>query len=108
MNETAGRVADATGNWVDRLAPSPLRPYLRLARFDRPIGAWLLLMVALVVGLVVSLLQAITQVNEASLVFLPKLLALCATLVLMGPFMASTLTDFMTLLMERVVQAGAP
>jgi 4-hydroxybenzoate polyprenyltransferase len=44
MSDTAGRVADATGNWVDRLAPSPLRPYLRLARFDRPIGAWLLLM----------------------------------------------------------------
>jgi len=33
----------APGNWVDRLAPAPLRPYLRLARFDRPIGAWLLL-----------------------------------------------------------------
>jgi 4-hydroxybenzoate polyprenyltransferase len=44
MSETAGRVADATGNWVDRLAPPALRPYLRLARFDRPIGAWLLLM----------------------------------------------------------------
>jgi 4-hydroxybenzoate polyprenyltransferase len=44
MSETAGRVADATGNWVDRLAPPPLRPYLRLARFDRPIGAWLLLL----------------------------------------------------------------
>jgi 4-hydroxybenzoate polyprenyltransferase len=44
MSETAGRVADATGNWVDRLAPSALRPYLRLARLDRPIGAWLLLL----------------------------------------------------------------
>jgi len=31
------------GNWVDRIAPAPWRPYLRLARFDRPIGAWLLL-----------------------------------------------------------------
>jgi 4-hydroxybenzoate polyprenyltransferase len=42
--EAAGRVADATGNWVDRLAPSAIRPYLRLARLDRPIGSWLLLM----------------------------------------------------------------
>jgi 4-hydroxybenzoate polyprenyltransferase len=33
----------APGNWADRLAPAPWRPYLRLARFDRPIGAWLLL-----------------------------------------------------------------
>ena len=39
-----GRVADSTGNWVDTLAPSWARPYLRLARADRPIGAWLLLL----------------------------------------------------------------
>jgi 4-hydroxybenzoate polyprenyltransferase len=41
---TADRVPDAPhGNWVDRLAPPSWKPYLRLARFDRPIGAWLLL-----------------------------------------------------------------
>jgi 4-hydroxybenzoate polyprenyltransferase len=40
----APRVADAApGNWVDRWAPHAWRPYLRLARFDRPVGAWLLL-----------------------------------------------------------------
>jgi 4-hydroxybenzoate polyprenyltransferase len=44
MSESTGRVADATGNWVDNLAPSYTRPYLRLARLDRPIGSWLLLM----------------------------------------------------------------
>jgi 4-hydroxybenzoate polyprenyltransferase len=44
MSETAGPVADSTGNWVDRYAPASLQPYLRLARFDRPIGAWLLLL----------------------------------------------------------------
>jgi 4-hydroxybenzoate polyprenyltransferase len=44
MSESTGRVADATGNWVDGLAPSFARPYLRLARLDRPIGSWLLLM----------------------------------------------------------------
>ncbi|HZO46318.1 MAG TPA: 4-hydroxybenzoate octaprenyltransferase [Xanthobacteraceae bacterium] len=43
MSGAAGRVADSTGNWVDSLAPSWLRPYLRLARLDRPIGSWLLL-----------------------------------------------------------------
>jgi 4-hydroxybenzoate polyprenyltransferase len=32
------------GNWVDRLTPRPAHPYLRLARFDRPIGTWLLLL----------------------------------------------------------------
>ncbi|OAF05145.1 4-hydroxybenzoate octaprenyltransferase [Bradyrhizobium centrolobii] len=38
------RVADSTGNWVDTVAPQWARPYLRLSRFDRPIGSWLLLM----------------------------------------------------------------
>jgi 4-hydroxybenzoate polyprenyltransferase len=44
MTEAAARVADATGNWVDTHAPPWSRPYLRLARLDRPIGSWLLLM----------------------------------------------------------------
>jgi 4-hydroxybenzoate polyprenyltransferase len=44
MIDATTRVADATGNWVDTHAPSWSRPYLRLARFDRPIGSWLLLM----------------------------------------------------------------
>ncbi len=44
MTRGAGRVADSTGNWVDGWAPVWLRPYLRLARLDRPIGSWLLLM----------------------------------------------------------------
>jgi len=44
MNDAAGRVADSTGNWVDGLAPEWSRPYLRLARLDRPIGSWLLLL----------------------------------------------------------------
>lgn len=39
-----GPVADSTGNWVDRWAPAWSLPYLRLARFDRPIGSWLLLL----------------------------------------------------------------
>lgn len=44
MSGATARVADSTGNWVDNRAPLWTRPYLRLARFDRPIGSWLLLM----------------------------------------------------------------
>jgi 4-hydroxybenzoate polyprenyltransferase len=44
MSSAAARVADATGNWVDTTAPQWARPYLRVARYDRPIGSWLLLM----------------------------------------------------------------
>ncbi len=43
MKPAAGSVADATGNWVDTVAPAWSRPYLRLSRLDRPIGSWLLL-----------------------------------------------------------------
>jgi 4-hydroxybenzoate polyprenyltransferase len=44
MTPAAGSVADATGNWVDTVAPAWTRPYLRLSRLDRPIGSWLLLL----------------------------------------------------------------
>ena len=44
MSATFGRVADSIGNWVDGRAPVWIRPYLRLARLDRPIGWWLLLL----------------------------------------------------------------
>lgn len=65
-----------------------------------------LLAVALVVGLVISMLQAVTQINEATLAFVPKLLTLGATLMLLGPFMFSTLSGFTRLLLDRLVAGG--
>jgi 4-hydroxybenzoate polyprenyltransferase len=44
MSPVTGSVADASANWVDSHAPTWSRPYLRLARLDRPIGSWLLLL----------------------------------------------------------------
>ena len=57
------------------------------------IGAPLLL-VTLVIGLIVSIFQAATQINETSLSFIPKLVALLITLVLTGPWILSVLTDY--------------
>jgi flagellar biosynthetic protein FliQ len=54
-----------------------------------------LLLVALVTGLVVSLFQAATQINEMTLTFIPKLLALFGTLVIVGPWMINTFVDYM-------------
>ena len=54
-----------------------------------------LLLVALFVGLVVSFFQAITQLNEQTLSFLPKLIAVAATLVVIGPWMITTLVDYL-------------
>lgn len=66
-----------------------------------------LLAVTLVVGLVVSLIQAITQINEATLVFVPKLLALGVALMILGPFMYATLAGYTEMLFDRVVATGA-
>lgn len=65
-----------------------------------------LLLAALVVGLVVSLIQAVTQINEATLVFVPKLLALFGAMALLGPFMAAALTDYTHVLMDRLILVG--
>lgn len=55
-----------------------------------------LLLVAMVVGIVVSLLQAITQINEATLSFIPKILAIAVVLVLASPWMLSLITGYAT------------
>ena len=63
-----------------------------------------LLLVALVVGLVVSLFQAATQINEMTLSFIPKLLAVFATLVVAGPWMLNTVLDYMRTLFSSIPQ----
>ncbi len=53
-----------------------------------------LLLVALIVGLIVSVFQAATQINEATLSFIPKLLGIFVTLIVAGSWMLSVLTDY--------------
>jgi flagellar biosynthetic protein FliQ len=53
-----------------------------------------LFIAALVIGLIVSIFQAATQINEATLSFVPKLIAVFITLILAGPWMITVLTDF--------------
>lgn len=65
-----------------------------------------LLLAALAIGLVVSLLQAVTQINEPTLAFLPKALVLGGALALLGPFMTEQLTGFTQGLMDRLVTIG--
>jgi flagellar biosynthetic protein FliQ len=71
-------------------------------------GLYLLLTVAapvlltvLVVGLVVSIFQAATQINEATLSFVPKMIAAVAVLMVAGPWMLSTLVEYL----QRTLQA---
>jgi flagellar biosynthesis protein FliQ len=71
-------------------------------------GLWMLLMVAapvlivvLVVGLVVSVFQAATQINEATLSFVPKIIAAVVVLAVAGPWMMTTLVEYL----QRTLQA---
>ncbi|CAG9179776.1 flagellar biosynthesis protein FliQ [Cupriavidus respiraculi] len=61
-----------------------------------------LLLVALAAGLIVSLFQAATQINEMTLSFIPKLLALFITMVLIGPWMINTFVDYMREVFESI------
>jgi flagellar biosynthesis protein FliQ len=61
-----------------------------------------LLLTALVTGLVVSVFQAATQINEMTLSFIPKLLAIFAVMVLAGPWMLSVMVDFTRRLIESI------
>jgi flagellar biosynthetic protein FliQ len=54
-----------------------------------------LLLVALVIGLVVSIFQAATQINESTLSFIPKLVGIFIALIVMGPWMLSVMLDYM-------------
>jgi len=61
-----------------------------------------LFIAALVTGLIVSIFQAATQINEQSLSFVPKLIATFITLVLAGPWMITMMTDFIRRLFESI------
>ena len=58
---------------------------------------------ALVTGLIVSIFQAATQINEMTLSFVPKLVVTFTTLVLAGPWMLTKLTDYITRLYEAIL-----
>ena len=62
-----------------------------------------LLLVALIIGLIVSIFQAATQINEATLSFIPKLVGVFVALVVAGPWMLSIMLDYM-----RQVFTGIP
>ena len=63
-----------------------------------------MLLTALVVGLVVSIFQAATQINEATLQFVPKLVVMFLVLLLMGPWMLQYLVDYIQRLFSSIPQ----
>ena len=65
-----------------------------------------IVIVSMVVGLVISIVQAATQINEATLTFVPKLLVVCLVLLILGPGMATNLTDFTRFVFQAASEAG--
>ncbi len=65
-----------------------------------------LMITALVIGLIVSLFQALTQIQEMTLAFVPKILVVFASLLVFLPFMISTLITFTEGLAERIIGIG--
>ncbi|MCK9990683.1 MAG: flagellar biosynthesis protein FliQ [Rugosibacter sp.] len=61
-----------------------------------------LFIAALVTGLVISIFQAATQINESTLSFVPKLIAIFITLIFAGPWMITMMTDYMRRLYESI------
>ena len=61
-----------------------------------------LLLSALAVGLLISIFQAATQINEATLSFIPKIVTMLVMLVLAGPWMLQTIVQFMRRLFESI------
>jgi flagellar biosynthetic protein FliQ len=64
------------------------------------------LLLALIAGLAISLLQALTQMQEMTLSFVPKIITILLSLFLFLPFMLSTLSDFTRELMDRIAAGG--
>ncbi len=65
-----------------------------------------LMLVALMVGLVVSLLQALTQIQEQTLIYVPKIVAVFGGLILCMPFMADALGSYMARIAARIAAGG--
>lgn len=65
-----------------------------------------LLLTSLIVGTVIGLLQALTQIQETTLTFVPKLLAMGLVLLLMLPTIGAALSDFMTKISSMIVTGG--
>jgi flagellar biosynthetic protein FliQ len=61
------------------------------------------MLLALVIGLVISLFQALTQIQEMTLTYVPKIVAILLAIIIMLPFMLQTLTSFTERLFDRII-----
>lgn len=84
------------------MSPENVMDIGRQAIYITVIVASPMLLTALVVGLVVSIFQAATQINETTLSFIPKLFGILAVLGIAGPWMLTVMTDYMRQVLTNV------
>lgn len=84
------------------MSPELVMNLLQHALFILIIVAAPMLAVALVIGLMVSVIQAATQINEMTLTFVPKLLVMFLVIVFAGPWMLQTLMEFTVRLLQGI------
>jgi flagellar biosynthetic protein FliQ len=65
-----------------------------------------LMLISLAVGLLISMVQAVTQLQEVTLTFVPKIIVMFVALLVLLPFMLSSLTTFTERMMDRIVALG--
>lgn len=65
-----------------------------------------MMLVGLVVGVVIALFQALTQIQEQTLVFVPKIIAIFVTMLLTLPFLGATMAAFMTRVVDMIIVGG--
>ena len=65
-----------------------------------------LLIVSMVVGLIVSIVQAATQIQEMTLVFVPKMIAVFAAMIIFGAFMLDAISRFTFMIFDLIAQSG--
>ena len=76
-------------------------------------GVWVLIiaslpmmLVGLVVGVVIALFQALTQIQEMTLVFVPKILAIFITMLIALPFLGATMAGYMNRIVDMIIVGG--
>ncbi|GAB4175694.1 MAG: flagellar biosynthesis protein FliQ [Thalassobaculales bacterium] len=65
-----------------------------------------IMVIGLLIGLIISLFQALTQIQEMTLTFVPKMLVVFVSLIVLMPFMLTTMSEFMQQIIDRIVNIG--
>jgi len=88
------------------MTPGDVGTVLQRALWTTAMVGGPIVMISMGVGLAISVIQAATQINEATLTFVPKLIVVALVLVFLGPTMATQLGDFTKFVFEMAAESG--